>query len=82
MNTAYLVSIIAVLLLLVFAVLSFTKSNEPRFQLLYVVVATFNIGILVSVILINYSSQSALIWPAFLMLHVLNKVKEIYRRLP
>ncbi|MCE2739885.1 MAG: hypothetical protein LW669_00210 [Sphingobacteriales bacterium] len=81
MNIAYIVAIISVLLLLVFAALSFSKSDNLRFQLIYVVVATFNIGVLVSIITINYNSQSALIWPALLLLHVINKVREIYKLL-
>jgi hypothetical protein len=81
MNIAYTVSIISVLLLLVFAILSFTNTNNPRFQLLYIVVATFNIGVLVSIILVNYSAQSALIWPALLFIHVINKVRELYKLL-
>ncbi|MCF8253934.1 MAG: hypothetical protein K9H61_01085 [Bacteroidia bacterium] len=81
MNIAYIVSIISVLLLLVFAALSFAYANNPRFQLIYIVVATFNIGILVSIILINYTSQSALVWPALLFLHVVNKVRDLYRML-
>lgn len=81
MNIAYIVSIISVLLLLVFAVLSFIKANNLRFQLIYIVVACFNIGVLTSVILINYSSQSALIWPALLLFQVINKVREIYKEL-
>ncbi|OYU97112.1 MAG: hypothetical protein CFE21_02140 [Bacteroidetes bacterium B1(2017)] len=81
MNIAYLVSIISVLLLLVFAVLSFSKADNPRFQLLYIVVATFNIGVLVCIIIVNYSSQSALIWPGLLFIHVLNKCRELYRLL-
>ena len=81
MNIAYIVSIISVLLLLVFAVLSFTNANSPRFQLLYIVVATLNIGILVSIIIVNYASQSALVWPALLFIHVIIKVRELYRML-
>ncbi|MCG9880580.1 MAG: hypothetical protein MH472_08275 [Bacteroidia bacterium] len=81
MNIAYIVAIISVLFLLVFAALSFTKSDNMRFQLIYVVVATFNIGILVSIITINYNNQSALIWPVLLFLHVINKVREIYKML-
>jgi hypothetical protein len=81
MNIAYIVAIISVLLLLVFAALSFSKSDNLRFKLIYVVVATFNIGVLVSIITINYNSQSALIWPALLLLHVINKVREIYKLL-
>lgn len=81
MNIAYLVSIISVLLLLVFSVLSFVYAARPGFQLVYIVIATFNIGILVSIILVNYSSQSALIWPALLFLHVLNKCRDLYKLL-
>jgi hypothetical protein len=81
MNIAYIVSIISVLLLLVFAALSFAYASNPRFQLIYVVVATLNIGILVSIILINYTSQSALVWPALLFLHVVNKVRDLYKML-
>jgi hypothetical protein len=82
MNIAYIVSIISVLLLLIFAVLSFTNTNNPRFQLIYIVVATFNIGVLVSIIVVNYTGQSALIWPVLLLIHVINKVRELYRFLP
>ena len=79
MNIAYIVAIISVLLLLIFSALSFTKTDNLRFQLIYVVVATFNIGILVSIITINYGNQSALIWPALLFIHVTNKIREIYK---
>ncbi len=79
MNIAYLVSIISVLVLLIFAVLSFLNSHNIKFQLIYIVVATFNIGVLVSIILVNYSNESALIWPILLLMHVLIKARELYR---
>jgi hypothetical protein len=81
MNIAYVTAIISVLLLLVFAALSFIKSKDLRFQLIYIAVASFNIGIIVSIILINYSSKSALIWPGLFLVHVGSKIMEVMKEL-
>ncbi|MFY8189730.1 MAG: hypothetical protein ACOVK9_02105, partial [Bacteroidia bacterium] len=71
----------SILMLLVFGILSFIKTDNLRFQLIYVVVATFNIAVLATIIGISYNNQSALIFPALLLLHVVNKAKEIYKML-
>jgi len=81
MNIAYIVSIAAILFLLIFMALSFFKSQDLKIQLWFVVVATFNVGILTSLILVNYSSKSALIWPALLLIFILNRVLEIKKHL-
>ncbi len=81
MNIAYITAIISVLFLLIFAILSFMKSRDMRFQILYIAVASFNIGVIVSIILINYSSKSALIWPGLFMVHIGSKVAEVIKEL-
>lgn len=81
MNIAYVTAIISVLVLLVFAILSFVKARDLRFQVAYIVVASFHIGVIVSMILINYSSKSAMVWPCLLLIHVATKAMEIARAL-
>ena len=81
MNIAYVTAIFSVLLLLVFAVLSFIKVRDLRFQVIYIVVAAFNIGVISSIILINYDNKSALIWPALFLIQVVSKVREVTRSL-
>lgn len=81
MNIAYIVSIVSVLFLLAFSALSFFRSQDLRFQLWFVLVASINIGILSSLILVNYTSKSALIWPGLLLIFVISKVLEIRKHL-
>lgn len=81
MNIAYVTSIISVLILLIFAILSFVYARNIRFQVVYIVVASFTIGVICSIILINYDNKSALIWPALFLLHVINKGNEIRKLL-
>jgi hypothetical protein len=81
MNIAYVTAIISILALLIFAVLSFIKARDMRFQVAYIVVASLNIGVIISMILVNYSSKSALVWPCLLLLHVVNKAAEIAKAL-
>ena len=77
MNIIYITAILSVLLLLVFVILSVLKSNNLSFQVIYIVVASFNIGVIASLILLNYDNKSALVWPALLLLHVLTKVVQL-----
>lgn len=79
MNIVYVTAIISILFLFVFAALSFIKASNLRFQLVYIVVATFCIGILTSIILVNYDNKSAVIWPVLFLIHVISKVKEIMK---
>jgi hypothetical protein len=81
MNIVYYVAIFSILMLLVFGILSFIKTDNLKFQFIYVVVATFNIAVLATIIAISYNNQSALIFPAILLLQVINKAKEIYKML-
>ena len=81
MNIAYVTAIFSVLLLLVFAVLSFIKARDLRFQVIYIVVATFNIGVISSIILINYDNRSALVWPALFLIQVVSKVREVIKNI-
>ncbi len=81
MDIAYIVTISCVLILLIFSALSFFQSQNLRFQLWYILVAGINIGILTSLILVNYTSKSALIWPALLLVFIVNKVLEIRKYL-
>lgn len=81
MNIVYFVAIFSILMLLIFGILSFIKTGNLRFQLIYVVVATFFLAVLATIIAISYNNQSALIWPALLFVHVINKAKEIYKML-
>jgi uncharacterized membrane protein YfcA len=81
MDIAYIVTISCVLILLIFSALSFFQSQNLRFQLWYILVAGINIGILTSLILVNYTSKSALIWPGLLLVFVVNKVLEIRKYL-
>ena len=75
-------AIISLTLLLVSAIVSFIKSNNLRIQLIYVVIASFSIGVFTSIILLNYSSKAALVWPVLFFLHVINKAKELLKNLP
>jgi len=77
MNILYVATVLAILVLLIFAILSFLKPQDALFQVWYVVAATFCCGFISSVILINYSSKSAVIWPLLIMTHVLGKAIEI-----
>jgi uncharacterized membrane protein YfcA len=70
-----------VLILLIFSALSFFQSQNLRFQLWFILIAGINIGILTSLILINYTSKSALIWPGLLLVFIINKVLEIRKYL-
>ena len=81
MDIAYLVTISSVLILLIFSALSFFQSQNLKFQLWFILVAGINIGILTSLILVNYTSKSALIWPALLLIFIINKVLEIRKYL-
>jgi len=81
MNIGYITAIVSVLLLLIFAVLSFIKVKDIKFQVIYIVVATFNIGVISSIILINYDNKSALIWPVLFLFHVISKVREVIKEL-
>jgi len=79
MNIAYITAILSVLLLLVFALLSFIKANNRKFQLIYIIVSTFCIGIITSIIIINYDNKSAAIWPALFLIHVISKARELMK---
>jgi uncharacterized membrane protein YfcA len=81
MDIANIVTISSVLILLIFSAFSFFQSQNLRFQLWFILVASLNIGILTSLILVNYSSKSAMIWPLLLLLFVINKVMEIRKYL-
>ncbi|MEI6596132.1 MAG: hypothetical protein WCO28_11265 [Bacteroidota bacterium] len=81
MNIGYTTAIISVLLLLIFGILSFIKTRDIKFQVIYIVVASFNIGIISSIILINYDNKSALIWPILFLFHVASKAREIMKDL-
>ncbi|MFY8110356.1 MAG: hypothetical protein ACOVO9_15255 [Bacteroidia bacterium] len=81
MDIAYIVTISSVLILLIFSALSFFQSQNLRFQLWFILIAGINIGILTSLILINYTSKSALIWPGLLLVFIINKVLEIRKYL-
>ncbi|MEI6507709.1 MAG: hypothetical protein WCO54_04445 [Bacteroidota bacterium] len=81
MNIVYITSIISVLLLLVFIILSIVKTNSLSFQIIYIVVAAFNIGVITSLILINYSNKSAMIWPVLLFMHVISKTITLRKHL-
>lgn len=50
-------------------------------QLVFVVVASFNIGVISCIILVNYESKSALIWPGLFVIMLVNKVIEISKNL-
>ncbi len=81
MNIGYITAIISVLLLLIFAILSFIKTRDIKFQVIYIVVATFNIGVISSIILINYDAKSALIWPILFLFHVISKAREVIKNI-
>ncbi len=50
-------------------------------QLVFVVVAAFNIGVISCIILVNYENKSALIWPGLFVIMLVNKVIEISKNL-
>ncbi len=81
MNIGYITAIISVLLLLIFGILSFIKTRDIKFQVIYIVVASFSIGVISSIILINYDNKSALIWPVLFLFHVASKVREVMKEL-
>ena len=81
MNIHYVVTVVAVLLLLIFAIISFFKPQNLIFQIWYVVVVSFCCGIISSVVLINFTSKSAVIWPLFIMIHVAGKANDIRKHL-
>ena len=81
MNIGYTTAIISVLLLLIFGILSFIKTRDIKFQVIYIVVASFNIGIISSIILINYDNRSASICPILFLFHVASKAREIMKDL-
>lgn len=81
MNIGYITAIISVLLLLIFGILSFIKTRDIKFQVIYIVVASFSIGIISSIILINYDNKSALIWPVLFLFHVASKAREVMKEL-
>ena len=81
MNIAYIVSILVVLLLLVTGILSFIKSSDLKIQLLYIVVASFAVGVFTSIILFNLQTKSTLIWPGLILVHVITKIREFYKHL-
>jgi hypothetical protein len=81
MNIAYITAIFSVLVLLVFAVLSFLRADNLKFQVIYIAVATFCSGILASIILVNYDTKSAVIWPVLFLVHVMSKVREVMKNL-
>lgn len=80
-NILYVTAVSAVLALLIFAVISFLKPQNLKFQIWYILIASFACGIIASVVLINFSSKSALIWPVLFMIHVVNKAMEIKKLL-
>jgi hypothetical protein len=80
-NILYVATILVILVLLIFAIISFIKPQDVLFQVWYIIAATFCCGFLSSVILINYSSKSAIIWPILIMTHVLGKALELRKQL-
>ena len=50
-------------------------------QLVFAVVASFNIGVISCIILVNYENKSALIWPGLFVIMLVNKVIEISKNL-
>ena len=81
MDIGYITAISSLLLLLISAILSFIKTRDIKFQLIYIVVATFNIGVISSIVLINFESKSAVIWPILFLFHVISKVREVMKEL-
>jgi len=81
MNIAVITAIFSVIMLLIFTALSLLKTQNMRLQLVFVVVASFNIGVISCIILVNYESKSALIWPGLFVIMLVNKVIEISKNL-
>ncbi|MES2656383.1 MAG: hypothetical protein V4620_12385 [Bacteroidota bacterium] len=50
-------------------------------QLIFVVVAAFNIGIISCLLLVNYDNKMALIWPGLFIIMLVNKVIELRKNL-
>lgn len=81
MNIAVITAIFSVIMLLIFTALSLIKTQNMVLQLVFVVVASFNIGVISCIILVNYESKSALIWPSLFVIMLVNKVIEISKNL-
>lgn len=81
MNIAIITAIFSVIMLLIFTGLSMLKTQNMTIQLVFVVVAAFNIGIISCIILVNYENKTALIWPALFIIMLINKVIEINKNL-
>ncbi|MFA9212241.1 MAG: hypothetical protein ACEQSR_00140 [Candidatus Methylacidiphilales bacterium] len=81
MNIAVITAIFSVIMLLIFTALSLLKTQNMVLQLVFVVVAAFNIGVISCIILVNYESKSALIWPGLFVIMLINKVIEISKNL-
>jgi hypothetical protein len=81
MNIAVITAIFSVIMLLIFTALSLIKTQNMVLQLVFVVVASFNIGVISCIILVNYENKSALIWPGLFVIMLVNKVIEISKNL-
>ena len=81
MNIAIITAIFSVIMLLIFTGLSLINTQNITLQLVFVVVAAFNIGIISCIILVNYDNKSALIWPGLFIIMLVNKVIEINKNL-
>lgn len=81
MNIAVITAIFSVIMLLIFTALSLIKTQNMVLQLVFVVVAAFNIGVISCIILVNYENKSALIWPGLFVIMLVNKVIEISKNL-
>jgi hypothetical protein len=81
MNIAIITAIFSVTMLLIFTALSLIKSQNLLVQLVFVVVAAFNIGIITCLILVNYDNKTALIWPGLFVAMLVNKVIELNKNL-
>ncbi|MES2380325.1 MAG: hypothetical protein V4538_04740 [Bacteroidota bacterium] len=68
-------------MLLIFTALSLLKSQNMFIQLIFVVVAAFNIGIISCLLLVNYDNKTALIWPGLFIIMLVNKVIELRKNL-
>ena len=68
-------------MLLIFTGLSLLKSQNMFIQLIFVVVAAFNIGIISCLLLVNYDNKMALIWPGLFIIMLVNKVIELRKNL-
>ncbi len=81
MNIAIITAIFSVTMLLIFTALSLLKSQNMFIQLIFVVVAAFNIGIISCLLLVNYDNKMALIWPGLFIIMLVNKVIELRKNL-